>query len=413
LFNEYPKPFWVLSLSTFVDRLGTFLLYPFFGFYIKERFSADYTGVGVLFTMLAVGGIFGGIVGGAIADNLGRRLALLFGLIGSAITTLCMGFVHTIELFYLFSFLNGLLGDLGHPGRMAMVTDLLTPEKRSEGFAIIRVAVNLAATIGPALGGFISGTTNNYLILFIADVITSSITAVIVIIVLPESKPIPKQANDGEKLDLTKKESFSSTIYGYFKVLRDWQFMLFILVGILTTWIYMQFNTTLPVFLLDEHGFAEESFGILLSMNALIVVICQIWVSRLVSKFPPMIVMGIAVTIYGMGFTLFGFVSSPWTFFFAICIITIGELINAPHVKAVPGLFAPEEMRGRYMAISGWRRIVPRLFGIILAGYIMDSSPNPSILWYIVGIVALVAILGYFGLHKITKKRFQSLKTLE
>ncbi len=386
------------------------MLYPFFGFYLKAKFSTDYTGVGLLFTMLAIGGIFGGIIGGAIADNVGRRFALLSGLIGSAITTLCMGFVNTIELFYLFSFLNGLLGDLGHPGRMAMVTDLLSGKKRSEGFAIMRVATNLAATIGPALGGFISATTNNYLILFISDVISSGLTAILVYFVLPESKPEPKLNPDGEIQILSKKEKFSSTLKGYLNVLKDWQFMLFILAGILTTWIYMQFNTTLPVYLLDKHGFTEDSFGILLSMNALIVVVSQFWISRLVSKYPPMIFMGIAVTLYGIGFSLFGFASQSWLFFLAIGIITIGELINAPHVMAVPGLFAPEDMRGRYMAISGWRRIIPRLFGIILAGYIIDNSSNPSNFWYIAGMVALIAMLGYLGLHQITKKRFTTLK---
>ncbi len=400
----------MLALSTFVDRLGSFLLYPFFGFYLKQRFAADYTGVGLLFTMLAVGGIFGGIIGGAIADKLGRRTALLIGLIGSALTTLCMGFVNTIQLFYVFSFLNGLLGDLGHPGRLAMVTDLLPAKKRSEGFAIMRIATNLSATIGPALGGFISATTNNYLILFIADVVSSFITAIIVFFVIPETNPRKKLVKVENGVEVPQKEKFGSTFIGYWKVLKDWQFLLFILVGILSTWIYMQFNTTLPVFLLIERGFSEGSFGLLLSMNALIVVLCQFWISRLVSKYPPMIFMGLGVTLYGIGFVLFGFVSASWMFFVAIGIITIGELINAPHVMAVPGLFSPEDMRGRYQALSGWRRIIPRLFGIILSGYIMDSSSEPSILWYIVGIVAIFALVGYIGLHYITKKRFSQIE---
>ena len=385
-----------------MDRLGSYLLYPFFGFYIRARFDVDYAGVGLLFTMLALGGIIGGIAGGAIADKLGRRVALLSGLIGSAITTLCMGFVNTLPLFYIFAFLNGVLGDLGHPGRQAMVTDLLTPKQRSEGFSIMRIAANLAATIGPALGGWISATTNNYLILFIADVVSSFITGVIVFLVIPESKPKDKPSEGVEN----QKKKFGSTILGYFQVLKDWQFMLFILIGVLSTWVYMMFNTTLPVFLLDEHGFSEAAFGLLLSFNALTVVLCQFWISRLLSKYPPMLFMAAGVLLYGLGFALFGFVSSQFLFFMAILIITIGEMISAPFIMAAAGRFAPDDMRGRYMAISGWRRIIPRLFGIILAGFIMDSSSNPSILWFIIGIVALGAMMGYIGLHKITKKRF-------
>ena len=172
----------------------------------------------------------------------------------------------------------------------------------------------------------------------------------------------------------------------------------------------MMFNSTLPVFLLDQHGFSEGAFGLLLSFNALTVVLCQFWFTRLISKYPPMIFMGIGVTLYGIGFVLFGFISAPWLFFVAIFIITIGEMIDSPFAMASAGRFSPEDMRGRYMAISGWRRILPKLFGIILAGYIMDNSSSSSLLWYIIGITAIFAMLGYVGLHYITKKRFSKIE---
>ncbi|GAJ24720.1 unnamed protein product, partial [marine sediment metagenome] len=73
-YKEYPKPFKVLVFATFIDRLGGFLLFPFFAVYIIERFGVGMTQVGFLFSMFAGGSIIGSTLGGALADKYGRPL---------------------------------------------------------------------------------------------------------------------------------------------------------------------------------------------------------------------------------------------------------------------------------------------------------------------------------------------------
>ena len=420
VFQEYPKSFWIITLASFIDSIGSFMLFPFFGFYLRSRFNIDYTGIGLIFTMYSVGGIVGGIIGGALTDRYGRKFVMLFGLVSSAFGTLAMGFVQTIEAFYVLAIISGLLGSTGGPARQAMITDILPPKKVSEGFGILRVAANLSATIGPSLGGFVSATTNNYMFLFIADAITSTITAIIVIFTIPETKPKPttpklEQIEKNEQMIHTvgideisspkKEKNFLHTLKGYFQVLKDGAFMLFILVSALMSLVYMQMNSTLSVYLLDVHAFPEELFGLLLSMNALMVVLFQFWVTRKISKYSPMIMMAIGTLLYAVGFSMYGYVSEFWLFYFAMFIITIGEMIDAPFGMAVIGLFAPEDKRGRYMAVGSLSWMIPSLFGIVVAGLIMDNL-SPSSLWYFAGALALIAALGYLGLHKITKKRF-------
>ncbi len=52
-YREYPNPFKVLVLATFIDRLGGFLLFPFFSLYLIERFGVGVTQVGILFAMFS------------------------------------------------------------------------------------------------------------------------------------------------------------------------------------------------------------------------------------------------------------------------------------------------------------------------------------------------------------------------
>ncbi|MFW9949168.1 MAG: MFS transporter, partial [Candidatus Thorarchaeota archaeon] len=269
--KKYPNPFKVLILATFIDRLGGFLLFPFFSVYLIDHFNVTIVEVGFLFSISAIGSIIGSTVGGALTDKYGRRSMLVFGLISSGIGSLLMGIVNDLYLFFLIALVLGVLGDLGGPARQAMVVDLLSEDRRADGFGLLRVAVNLAAVIGPILGGLL--LTQSYLILFIADAVSSIITALIVFLVIPETKP--------EKQDDKPEESIWKTLIGYFEVIKDYIFIMFLFVSALTVLVYMQMNSTLSVFLWEVYEFPLSLFGALLSMNAVMVVLLQFLITRM------------------------------------------------------------------------------------------------------------------------------------
>ncbi|NHJ20547.1 MAG: MFS transporter [Candidatus Lokiarchaeota archaeon] len=394
---QYPKPFKILVLATFIDRLGGFILFPYFSIYVYHRFGITWTEVGLMFTMFSAGSLVGSAMGGAFADKYGRRLMLLFGLISSAMGSIILGFLDNIILFYIVGAILGMLGDVGGPARQAMVTDLLGKEKQAEGFGILRVAVNLSAVAGPILGGIIA--TRSFLLLFIIDAIGSLITAVIVYTIIPETKP---------ELEIGgHNDSLIKTIKGYKEVLKDWQYILFLAISAITVIVYMQLNSTLSLFLFKYHGFPLDMFGYLLSTNALMVVVFQFWITKKMSKYAPMKVIALGVFFYIVGFGMYGFISEVYLFFIAMIIITIGEMIEMPLAMSVAGTFAPEDKRGRYMAVFGFHWAIPNLFAVLIAGLIGDTLGGRWI-WYFAGILSLIAVIGFLLLHRITKDRFVS-----
>ena len=398
-YKAYPGSFRVLVLATFIDRLGSFLLFPFFALYITARFSVGMTQVGLLFTILSAGSIVGSMIGGALADKFGRRLLILFGLVVSGIGSIFMGIIDDLFAFYILAAVLGILGDFGGPARQAMVVDLLGKEKQAEGFGILRVAVNLSAVIGPILGGII--VAQSYLFLFIADAVSSIITAIVVFIVIPETKP--------EKKDDKAEETVMKTLVGYKEVLKDAQYVLFLAVSAITVLVYMQLNSTLSVFLRDVHNFPAWKFGFLLSTNALMVVVLQFWITRKVSKYAPMKVMAVGTLLYMVGFGMYGFISEEYLFFTAMIILTIGEMIEMPIAQSVAASFAPEDKRGRYMAAFGFHWAIPNLFGVLLAGVVIDTL-GPNWVWYFAGILSFISAVGFWMLHNVTKERFAKIK---
>ena len=394
-YKVYPSAFKVLVLASFIDMVGGALLFPFFALYITERFGVGMTQVGILFAMFSAGNIISSMIGGALADKYGRRVIILIGLIVSGIGSIFMGLVDNLNIFYILAGILGLVGDIGGPARQAMVIDLLPKEKQTEGFGIMRVAMNLAVTAGPILGGFLA--TQSYMLLFIADAVSSLITAVIVFLVIPETKP--------EKPENKPEETVIKTIIGYKEVLKDGVFMLFLSVSAIMVIVYLQMNSTLSVFLRDVHGFPPQGFGLLLSMNALMVVVFQFWVAKKISKFAPMKVMAIGTLFYVVGFGMYGFISAVFLFFIAMIIITIGEMIIAPIQQTIVASFAPEDKRGRYMAIYGFHWAIPNLFGVLLAGLVMENI-GPNWVWYFAGILSMISVVGFWLLNGVTRKRF-------
>jgi len=95
---------------------------------------------------------------------------------------------------------------------------------------------------------------------------------------------------------------------------------------------------------------------------------------------------------------MFGIVSAYWLFAAAVVIITIGEMVIMPTASALATNFAPEDMRGRYMAVFGLSWAIPATVGPSLAGLILDNY-DPNLLWYIGAGICALAVLSFYGLH--------------
>jgi predicted MFS family arabinose efflux permease len=65
IYNEYPRAFWVYNAIVFIDRLGGFMLYPFFALYLTQKYKIGMATVGILFAVFSLSGMVGSALGGA------------------------------------------------------------------------------------------------------------------------------------------------------------------------------------------------------------------------------------------------------------------------------------------------------------------------------------------------------------
>jgi MFS family permease len=113
-----------------------------------------------------------------------------------------------------------------------------------------------------------------------------------------------------------------------------------------------------------------------------------------------MLMMAAGSLLYAVGFAMYGFVPTFALFIAAMIIITVGEMVVSPFQQSVVASFAPEHMRGRYMAVSGLSWSISFTVGPYFAGLILDSA-NPGLLWIFCGIVGMLATIGFVVLNKV------------
>lgn len=395
-YRKFSKHFWVLMFASFIDMLGGALIFPFFSLFITQKFNISMTQLGSMYLVWALtSSLLGNTLGGALADKFGRKTNMIMGLVASAVSALLMVVINDFAWFFLAIGIVGVFQDIAGPARGAMIADLVPEELRVDAYGMFRIIFNLAATIGPIIGGVVGSI--NFNLLFLADVVISLAVAAFVFYYLPETKP--QHENKKEE------SSLRQTFKGYWQVLKDKLYMAFLAVALLEVLTYIPLNTVIGVYLRDFHDISIDRFGYLLSLNAVMVVVLQMGFTRLVAGKKPMLVMAFGTLLYALGFSMFAYTTTYALFMIAIIIITIGEMILAPMEESLVAIFAPEDMRGRYMAVHGLVWIIPFAFGPLGAGLIMDNF-DPRLLWLVDGAIGMMAVFGYLALHLKAGQRF-------
>ena len=98
-------------------------------------------------------------VSGWLSGAIGRKRYYMICVATFTASSLLCGLAWNLQSLIFFRILQGLGGGGMAPSEQAILADTFPPEKRSQAFALYGVAVIIAPTVGPTLGGWI---TDNY-----------------------------------------------------------------------------------------------------------------------------------------------------------------------------------------------------------------------------------------------------------
>src|SRR5579859_1890120 len=114
-----PRTYWWLWTSTLVNRLGSFVV-TFLTLYLTSDRGYSPAVAGLVVSAFGLGGVFGAIGGGVLADRLGRRPTLVAAQSLAALTTVLLGYTTEPALIALVAGLLGLTSNAARPAISAI-----------------------------------------------------------------------------------------------------------------------------------------------------------------------------------------------------------------------------------------------------------------------------------------------------
>ncbi len=372
--RSFPRPVWILFAGVFLNKFGTFVL-PFLTLYLTRRgFTA--TDAGIALGCYGLGRIGAAFLGGQLADSIGRRNTVLLSMTLTAMSMVLLSQADTLPAIAALTALASLTGEMYVPACTALLTDLTTPQQRLTVFSAYRMSFNAGWAFGPAAAAFIAA--HSFTWLFIGDAISSLLFAVIAWRWLPRTGSGMKEASWTEAAITLRADRK------------------FLCVAVATLFIGMCIHQMVSTYGLHvtSLGFSDATYGMLLSLNGLLVLCFDLPITRLTTRFSVPVMMALGYVLIGVGLSLNLVLHTLPGLFLGMVLFTLGEMIFAPVAVAHVSKLAPSNMRGRYM--GGWA--MSNSLAMFLAPNLGMAlyTRHPAALWLACGacsVCAAIAIL--------------------
>jgi MFS family permease len=383
LLKEYPKQIRLMFYGMLISTIGSSMIWPFLMIYVRQRVDMPLTQAASLMTINASVGIFAAMVAGPVTDHIGRKWVMVFSLAGNGLVYFFMSNAHSYLAFALLMIFSGSFNPLYRVGADAMLADLIPTEKRADAYALMRLSNNAGISLGPTIGGFISSVS--FTITFFCAGAGMLIYSLLLALFAYET--LPKQAEFSQKTKMV--------LGGYQQVLHDGQFLAFVGAFVLAQMCATLIWILMPVYANGVYNVPESQYGFIPTTNALMVVFLQVFVTQITKRYRPLLVMMLGTFFYALGVGSVAIGHSFIGFLVSIVVMTIGELILMPTASTYAASLAPQDMRGRYMSITGLTWSVAAGIAPILGGYLNDNIA-PVATWYGGFMIGIVGMLWFF-----------------
>jgi len=401
---DLPRPIHILCLGTFINRAGSFFVI-FLTIYLSEKLGFEVTFATRCMGIFGAGAIVSSLLGGHLADRYGRRVVMLVSLFGGAVILALFGSLESRAAIMAAIFSYAILITAYRPAASAMIGDLVGPTQRPHAFGLMYVSINLGFACGAAVGGKLA--SYSFSLLFWGDALTTSAYALIILLTISETLPggspiAAAMDSDAAPAPAGSEDRKVSAGRAALHIIRDWPFMLFCLSTILVGIVFIQSFSSLPIYL-KSLGFEAQTYGYIIALNGLLIVLLQLPLTTILSRFDRMkIIIAGAITI-GAGFGLNAFAILPWHFAGAVAVWTLGEMMQFPFTSAVVTDLAPRALRGRYMGVFGMSFSAAVMVGSPLGGEVLAGLGSDA-LWFggmgVAGVASLLYVLIYRPIHE-------------
>ncbi len=386
-FRESPGAVKALLVGLFVNKLGQFIQVFLVLFLTNRGFTAVQAGAAL--SAYGAGSVLGLVVGGSLTDSLGVRRATLLSMNGTAALLIAILYVHNYPALLAVVALVGAVGRIYRPANAAMLSALTPKHRQVMIFAMQRLALNLGTTAAPLIG--VALISISYNLLFWVEAAAEVVYAAIAMRVLPAGRSqISAQEPSQEPAQRPVKG-------GYLAVLADRRYVLFLLALFVNSTVYIQYVSVLPL-AMRAAGLATAWYGAVVALNGVIVITCELLMTKLTQRLPARLVVIIGFTLLGGGLAIYWLPLGVAIFVAGTLVWSLAEIVAGPTMFAYPAMTGPARLRGRYMGSAQALFGLGTAIGPVLGVTVWHAVGRSVWLW-----CALACLLGmaagWFGVR--------------
>ena len=394
-----PRQAKALLAGIFVNKLGGFLQIFLVLFLTSRGFSSGQAGLAL--GLYGAGAVVGTFAGGSLIDRLSARTATLISMLGSSALLVSIVYFTSYPLLVAVIVLVSAVSQIYRPAAQSLITELTPPERLVMVTAIYRLCLNLGTSVAPLLGVALASVS--YDLLFWGEALAGLTYCVIALFFLPRGRmkaakaPASDTVPSGLDGFATSQPGTNNPRSGYFQVLSDHRYLLYLLGFLLMHLVYTQYVASLPL-AVKAGGVSTWWYGAVITINGAFIVICEVWTTKFVQNWPLRLVQLFGYGLLAAGYAVYAIDMAPVFLVVGTLLWTLSEILGAPTVWSYPGMVAPAHLRGRYFGALHSTASLGSTVGPILGVLLFEHVGQRVFVWAaVVGVVA--TIVGRMGMR--------------
>lgn len=346
-----------VSFSTFWVLLGVFAVRD-----LGWRAGS----VGLLFLASSPTAAVANYASGRLSDRVGRRPLIAGGFVAASAIVAAIVPARGDDL--VVAALVILLGVVGAPAfslAQVVVADLVAgDDEREHAYARLRYAGNLGVLAGPPAAALVIATAG-WAALLLAVAGVGLLGGAVAWRCLPESHVASARASGAGAAR---------------RLAGDRRFLLLLLSSLLGFTVYCGFETVLPVIAVSDYGVSPSTWGVLLAVSPLLVVLFQLRLTRATAGVPSAVRLAVAMLLMGSPLLVLSAAAPVAAITGVIVVFAFGEMLWIPTSQAIAARLAPAEARGTYFGALSATTGPAWTFAPFLALQV-EARAGPATVW--------------------------------
>jgi MFS family permease len=395
-YRGLPKEIYIIFISKIINAMGCFVM-PLLTLILTEKIGLSMALAGRYISISGLIFMFIPILGGKLADTIGRKKIIIIFESLSALFYIICGFMNpSMNMIYVLMIAAAFMAMAG-PAHESLIADLTTPENRDGAYALSYMGWNMGFAIGPVIGGLLY--KNHLSIIFIGDAITALIALCLLMFFVKETIHLSEEEiiDESRKLEMREEGSIISVL------LKRPLLIYFALCAFGYNFVYSQWAFALPMHVEQNYiGSGGKYYGFLASFNGLVVMFFTPVITKICERTNNIRKMVYGGLLYSVGFGILGFLNTLIVFFISVFIFTLGEIVLSISISPFIANHTPASHRGRMNAVIPMILGAGYTFGPIIVGQGLNYMSMESV-WIILGIIAFVSSIFMYRLEKYEK----------